>query len=152
MSFKIFFVIPLAFAIAIPVHADDKKEKKKKPLDRAMLEKMDAVPCGAKQKGVTGVGSIWASVGLTKMSSDEKMCPRYLLRSDEMEYEIQPKDKKHPAVLPVGQEVVFKIKNDHMTVKCPEGNDKKTRNYEVIAMKPTEPDRSTSDSAQRERP
>ena len=64
-----------------------------------------------------------------------------------MEYEIQPTEKKHPAVLPVGQEVVFKIKKDHMFVKCPEG-DKKTRTYEIVAMKPTEPESTASDTAQ----
>src|SRR5215475_9597964 len=133
MSFKVLAVLSLVFALAIPARADDKNDKKKKKQpDRAMFEKMDAVPCGAKQKGVTGVGSIWASVGLTKMSSDEKMCPRYLLRTDEMEYEIQPKDKKHPPILPVGHEVIYKMKKDHMTVKCADGDDKKTRDYEVV--------------------
>jgi len=152
MKFKSFFVLAIVVAIAVPSRAD--KDKKKKEPDRAMLEKMDAVPCGAKQKGVTGLGSIWASVGITHMSSDEKLCPRYLLRTDDMEYEIQPKDKKHAAVLPVGQEVVFRIKNDHMTVKCPDG-DKKSRDYEVVAMKPTnpEPDSSAqSSSAKNDRP
>jgi hypothetical protein len=100
------------------------------------------------------LGSIWASVGITSMSSDEKLCPRYLLRSDDMEYEIQPKDRKHAAVLPVGKEVVFKIKNDHMTVKCPDG-DKKSRDYEVVAMKPTSPEPESgaqSSSAKNDRP
>jgi hypothetical protein len=137
MKFKSFFVLAIVVATAVPGRAE--KDKKPKDLDRAMLEKMDAVPCGAKQKGVTGLGSIWASVGITHMSSDEKLCPRYLLRTDDMEYEIQPTDKKHPAVLPVGKEVVFKIKNDHMTVKCPDG-DKKSRDYEVVAIKPTNPE------------
>jgi hypothetical protein len=152
MRFKSFFVLAVVAAAAVPARAD--KDKKKKEPDRAMLEKMDAVPCGAKQKGVTGLGSIWASVGITHMSSDEKLCPRYLLRTDDMEYEIQPTDKKHPAVLPVGKEVVFKIKNDHMTVKCPDG-DKKSRDYEVVAMKPTNPEPDSgaqSSSAKNDRP
>ena len=152
MRFKIFSILAIVVATAVPSSAD--KDKKKKDPDRAMLEKMDAVPCGAKQKGVTGLGSIWASVGITHMSSDEKLCPRYLLRTDDMEYEIQPKDKKHAAVLPVGQEVVFKIKNDHMTVKCPDG-DKKSRDYEVVAMKPTNPEPDSgaqSSSAKNDRP
>ena len=125
MKVKTLLVLALVVVAALPVTADSKKRKQP---DRAMLEKMDAVPCGAKQKGVTGLGSIWASVGITHINSDEKLCPRYLLRTDDMEYEIQPTEKKHPAVLPVGQEVVFKIKNDRMTVKCPEG-DKKTRTW-----------------------
>jgi hypothetical protein len=152
MRFKSFFVLAIVVATAVPAKGD--KDKKNKEPDRAMLEKMDAVPCGAKQKGVTGVGSIWASVGITHMSSDEKLCPRYLLRTDEMEYEIQPTEKKHPAVLPVGKEVVFKIKNDHMTVKCPDG-DKKSRDYEVVAMKPTNPEPGSgaqSPSAKNDRP
>jgi hypothetical protein len=149
MKVKTLLVLALVLVAAVPVSAENKK--KKQP-DRAMLEKMDAVPCGAKQKGVTGLGSIWASVGITHINSDEKLCPRYLLRTDDMEYEIQPTEKKHPTVLPVGQEVVFKIKNDRMTVKCPEG-DKKTRTYEVVAMKPTTPETDTQNpSAKNEKP
>jgi len=146
MNCKILLVLPLALAVAVPASAHDKK---KPAPERAMLEKMDAVPCGASQKGVTGLGSIWASVGITHMNSDEKLCPRYLLRTDEMEYEIQPADRKHPAILPVGKEVVIKIKNDHMTVECPEG-DKKTRDYEVVAMKPTDITDSQNASAKSE--
>ena len=149
MKVKILLILALVLEVAITARANDKKNKIP---DRAMLEKMDAVPCGAKQKGVTGLGSIWASVGITHMSSDEKLCPRYLLRTDDMEYEIQPTEKKHPAVLPVGQEVVFRIKKDHMTVKCPEG-DKKSRDYEVVAMKPTNSDTDAqTPSAKYEKP
>lgn len=152
MRFKALLVLSLIFAIAVPVNAnDDKKEKRKKQPDRAMLEKMDAVPCGASQRGVTGLGSIWASVGITHINSNEKLCPRYLLRGDEMEYEIQPTQKKHPPILPIGQEVVFKIKKDQMSVKCPEG-DKKTRTYEIVAMKPTDPERTASYNTEGQRP
>lgn len=129
-------LLVLFFILACAVPARAAGQRKKQP-ERALLEKMDAVPCGEKQKGVTGLGSIWASVGITHMSSDEKLCPRYLLLTDDTEYEIQPTDKKHPAVLPIGQEVIFKIKKDHMTVKCPEIG-KKFQTYEVVAMKPTE--------------
>ena len=146
MRIKGLLVLSLVLIAAIPISAEGKK--KKQP-DRAMLEKMDAVPCGSRQKGITGLGSIWASVGITHVSADEKLCPRYLLRTDEMEYEIQPTQKKHPPVLPVGQEVVFKIKKDRMSVKCPEG-DNKNRTYEVVAMKPTEPDSQQSASSEKQ--
>ena len=128
-----FICLLLAFAAATSVSAD----KKKKQPNRAMLEKMEAVPCGAKQKGLSGLGSFWASVGVTHINSNEKLCPQYLLRTDDMDYEIRPRDLKHPAILPVGQEVVIKIKKDNMFVKSPEG-DKKERAYEVVAMKPME--------------
>jgi hypothetical protein len=125
--------IPLVLALVLiaPISA----AAKKKAPDRAMLEKMEAVPCGAKQKGLSGLGSFWASVGITHINSDEKLCPKYLLRTDDMDYRIRPMDLKHPVVLPVGHEIVYKISKDRMYVKDPEG-DKKMRAYTVVAEEP----------------
>jgi hypothetical protein len=109
---------------------------KKKELERGMLEKMEAVPCGAKERGLTGLGSIWASAGITHVNSNETLCPQYLLRTDEMDYEIRPTDGKHPVVLPVGHEGEFKIKKDVMLLKFEDG-DGKTRTYKVVAENPT---------------
>jgi hypothetical protein len=100
-----------------------------------MLEKMEAVPCGEKQRGLNGVGSVIASAGVEHSSSTEKMCAQYLLRTDDMEYHVRPTDGKHPTVLPVGHEAEFTIKNDRMFLKVPDG-DRKVRTYEVVAMKP----------------
>jgi len=135
MRIKTPVILAIALIAAIPASAGGKK--KNQP-DRAMLEKMEAVPCGAKQKGLAGLGSFWASVGITHINSDEKLCPQYLLRTDNMDYRIRPMDLKHPVVLPVGQEVVFKIRKDRMLVKDPEG-DHKMRDYEVVSMEPTNP-------------
>lgn len=135
MSIKTPAIVALVLIAAVPLSAGDKK--KNQP-DRAMLEKMEAVPCGAKQKGLTGLGSFWASVGITHVNSDEKLCPQYLLRADNMDYRIRPMNLKHPVVLPVGREVVFKIKKDRMLVKDPEG-DHKMRDYEVVSMEPANP-------------
>jgi hypothetical protein len=128
---------PIVMAVmllsALPLCAGGKNKKVE---DRAMLEKMEAVPCGANQKGLSGLGSFWASVGVTDVHTNEKMCPQYLLRADQMDYRIRPEDLKHPVVLPVGQEVVFKIKKDKMYVKVPEGGDGKVRAYQVVAIVP----------------
>jgi len=109
--------------------------KKKKQPERGMLEKMEAVPCGAKEKGFTGLGSVFASAGIQDVHSIEKLCPQYLLKTDEMEYHIRPTDGKHPVILPVGKEGEFKIKKDHMFLKVPDG-DQKTRTYQVVAIQP----------------
>jgi hypothetical protein len=53
-----------------------------------------------------------------------------------MEYHIRPTDKKHPVILPVGREVVIKIKKDRMYLKVADTNDK-TLTFQVVAMKPT---------------
>jgi hypothetical protein len=128
---KMFFIAVLALLLAVPALAHDKK----KHADRAMIEKMEAVPCGAKEHGLTGLGSIWASVGVTSVNSDEKLCPQYLLRSDDMEYHIRPLDRKHPVILPIGKEAEFKVAKDKFNLSIPDG-DHKVRHYQVVAMKP----------------
>jgi len=115
----------------------------KKHPNRAMIEKMEAVPCGAHEHGLTGLGSVWASVGVTHVNSDEKLCPQYLLRTDDMEYHVRPLDHKHPVLLPVGQEGEFKVKKDKMDIRIPDG-DRKIRQYQVVAMKPVDHSESSA--------
>jgi hypothetical protein len=143
MNIKSFAILSLALMSAVPLSAGPKK---KKVAPRAMLERMESVPCGAKQRGLSGLGTIWASAGITHVNSDEKLCPQYLLRTDEMEYHVRPTDGKHPVVLPIGHEVEYKIKGDRMFVKVADG-DKKTRTYQVVAMNPTNPDTAAQDTS-----
>jgi hypothetical protein len=42
--------------------------------------------CGAKnQRGIDGLGGVFASAGIEHVNSNEKLCPQYLLRTDEIE-------------------------------------------------------------------
>ncbi len=132
MTYRKGLIALFIFVLALPAFAGRKKHG-----DRAMIEKMEAVPCGAKQRGLTGVGSVFASVGATRVDSDEKLCPQYLLRTDDMEYHVRPIDK-HPVLLPVGQEGEFKISKDVMEMRVPESSDHKKRRYHVVAIKPIE--------------
>src|SRR5258708_5436096 len=129
MKGQTLLVTIFVLSLAIPAFGRDKKR------DRAMIEKMEAVPCGAKERGLTGLGSIFGSVGATHVDSDEKLCPQYMLRTDDMEYHIRPLDHKHPVILPVGKEGEFKISKDVMEMRVPDGDHKKRR-YQVVAMKP----------------
>jgi hypothetical protein len=148
MNVKTSVVLAVALFTVVPLNAGGRK--KNEP-ERAMLERMEAVPCGAKQKGLSGLGSFWASVGITDIHSNEKRCPEYLLRTDDMDYRIRPMNLKHPAVLPIGHEVVFKIQKDHMMLKDPEG-DKKMRSYEVVAMEPARGPSQDNASARSDKP
>jgi hypothetical protein len=134
-SSLILFIILIC---AIPLTANDNKNKKE--VGKGILEKMEAVPCGAKQRGLAGLGTLWASAGITHVNSNEKLCPQYLLRTDDMDYEIRPMDLKHATILPIGQEGEFRIKRNEMILTMPEGGDRKTRSYEVVAMNPANPD------------
>jgi hypothetical protein len=126
-----------AVALAIPLSANDKKTKEEK---RGLIEKMEAVPCGASQKGLSGLGALWASAGITKLNTDEKLCPQYLLRTDEMDYEIRPTDLKHATILPVGQEGEFHIAKNEMLLRFPDADDRKLHAYQIVQMDPVNTD------------
>ncbi len=144
MNIKSTFVLLFILIAALPLSARDKK---KNGNERGILEKMDAVPCGAKETGLAGLGSLWASAGVTHINSNEKLCPQYLLRTDEMDYEIRPIDLKHATILPIGKEGEFKIKKNEMVLTMTEGSDLKARSYEVVSMNPANPDSGQAQSS-----
>jgi hypothetical protein len=129
MKNRAILIAAFSLTLVLPSFAKGKQGQ------RAMIEKMEAVPCGAKEHGMTGLGSVWASVGITSVNSDEKMCPQYQLKTDDMEYHVRPLDHKHPRLLPIGREGEFKIDKDVLEMRIPDG-DHKMRRYQVVAMKP----------------
>jgi hypothetical protein len=137
MDSKKWMILALATVAAVPVFANGNKDRDEK---RGLIEKMEAVPCGASQKGISGLGALWASAGITKMSTNEKLCPQYLLRTDEMDYEIRPADLKHATLLPVGQEGEFQIKKNEMLLRFPDADDHKLHAYTIVQMNPTSTD------------
>jgi hypothetical protein len=145
MNIKVTFVLLLALILAIPLSAH--ANKKKNGGERGILEKMEAVPCGAKQTGLAGLGTLWGSAGITHINSNEKLCPQYLLRTDQMDYEIRPIDLKHATILPIGKEGEFKLKKNEMILTMTEGSDQKARSYEVVSMNQANPDSGGPKSA-----
>ena len=137
MNIKGIFVLSLALIAASPLSAHDKK---KDDNGRGILEKMDAVPCGAKETGLAGLGALWGSAGITHINSNEKLCPQYLLRTDQMDYEIRPLDLKHATLLPLGKEGEYRINKDEMVLTMTAGSDQKARRYEVVSMNQANPD------------
>ncbi len=133
MKIGISLIAALALVLVVPSSAAAKD--KKKHAQRGMLESMQSVPCGLKERGVSGFGSIFGSVGVQHVNSNEKLCTQYLFRTDEMEYHIRPLDTKHAALLAVGHEGEFKMKKDRMVLRVPD-EDKKAREYQVISMQP----------------
>lgn len=131
MKVKKSLIVALSLVLAVPTIAVAKDKKGQK----GMLESMQSVPCGAKERGVTGLGSVFGSVGVQHVNSHEQLCPQYLLRTDQMDYHIRPVDLKHAAVLPVGHEAEFKIKKDRLLLKIRDG-DKKERDFQVVSMEP----------------
>ncbi len=144
MKVKKSLTAALALVLAVPSIAVAKDKKGQ----RGMLESMQSVPCGAKERGLNGLGAIYGSIGVTHVNSDEKLCPQYLLRTDEMDYHIRPLDSKHAVVLPVGHEAEFKIKKDRLFLRVGDG-DKKTRAYQVVSMQPSNSESKVESGAYR---
>ena len=134
MNIKTSLILMLSLVLAVSTIAES-KDKKKKHSPRGMVESMQSVPCGAKERGLAGLGSVFGSVGVQHVNSHEQLCTQYLFRTDEMEYHIRPLDTKHAALLPVGHEGEFKIKKDRMYLKAVDG-EKKERPYQVVSMQP----------------
>ena len=134
MNIKTSLILMLSLVLAVSTIAES-KDKKKKHSPRGMVESMQSVPCGAKERGLAGLGSVFGSVGVQHVNSHEQLCTQYLFRTDEMEYHIRPLDTKHAALLPVGHEGEFKIKKDRMYLKTVDG-EKKARPYQVVSMQP----------------
>jgi hypothetical protein len=138
------YICALSLLLAFSPIAESKDKKKQG--QRGMLESMQSVPCGAKERGLAGLGSVFGSVGVQHVNSHEQLCPQYLLRTDEMDYHIRPVDMKHAVVLPVGHEAEFKIKKDRLFLKIPDG-EKKMRAYQVVSMQPANSESKVESSA-----
>lgn len=99
------------------------------------LTEMQAVPCGSRAKGFTGIGGLLATAGLEDVNSKDKLCQEYVLRTSYIEYRIRPVNDKDAALLPVGEKSRFRLVKDRVLLAVPDG-DGKVREYKVVGMRP----------------
>jgi len=101
--------------------------------DKGTLLSMDSSACGtAEKQGKTIAGEVLGTDSSNK-DTQEVLCQEYVLQGDHIVYHIRPEDAKHPALLPVGEMVEFRIRKDKLYLLDPEG-DKKERAYSVVSM------------------
>ena len=109
--------------------------KDKPAYERGVLLQMDSTHCGyAEKDGKTVAGEIFGTDGQHK-NTRQVLCQEYVLQTDRVTYRIQPKDDKHPVLLPVGETAQFRIHKDKMILRVPEA-DGKEREYLVLSMTP----------------
>ncbi|HET7216063.1 MAG TPA: hypothetical protein VFL79_20920, partial [Terriglobia bacterium] len=97
------------------------------------LVEMKSVECGVDARGAEGIGGILGVNDSQHTKSRQMLCQEYLLRTDKIDYKIRPKEEKHAALLPIGQEAQFRIKKDRMRVRVPELDDHE-REYFVVSV------------------
>jgi hypothetical protein len=109
--------------------------KEPPPYEKAVLIQMNSSPCGYSEKdGKTVAGEIFGTDGQHK-NTKQVLCQEYVLQTDRVTYRIQPKDDKHPVLLPIGETAQFRIHKDKILLRVPEA-DGKEREYLVLSMTP----------------
>jgi hypothetical protein len=123
-------VVALIVATTLSAQAKDAPAYQK-----GVLIQMDSSACGyAEKDGKTIAGQIFGTDGQHK-SAKQLLCQEYVLQTERVTYRIQPKDDKHPVLLPVGETAQFRIHKDKMLLRVPEA-DGKEREYVVLSMTP----------------
>jgi hypothetical protein len=98
---------------------------------------MSSVECGFEQKSAKGLVGELVGTDDSHSKTRKTFCQEYVLETNRVIYRIRPKEEKHPALLPVGEKAMFRMKKDYMVLKVPEGDDKE-REYDVVAMTPAQ--------------
>jgi len=126
--------IAIALAGLLLLAAPITLAKNRPSYDKGVLLSMDSVSCGyAQNTGHSVAGELLGTdSGHTK--TQEVLCQEYSMRTGRLIYRIRPKDAKHPALLPVGETVEFRIHKDKLYLRAPEGDDKE-RQYIVVSMR-----------------
>ena len=110
-------------------------QAKEKSYQKGVLLQMESSPCGSMEKGSkTIAGEILGTDGEHK-STQQLLCPEYVLKADRVVYRIRPKDDKHPVLLPIGETAEFRIDKDKLMLRVPEANDKE-HEYSVVSITP----------------
>jgi hypothetical protein len=101
--------------------------------DNRVLLSMASSSCGTAETGGKSVtGEILGTDGEHK-TTEQLLCKEYVLQGDRIVFHIRPTDSKHPQLLPVGDNVQYRIRNGKMYVIDREGNTKE-REYSVVSM------------------
>lgn len=109
-ALAVLLVTTIAFAKELKAYQDGK------------LLQMDSVQCGMDEKD--------ANRGKTRV----RLCLEYTVQSDQVVYRVRPKDNKHSALLPIGQNALFRLEKNRMMLRV-EGFDSKEREYVVVSVK-----------------
>lgn len=101
------------------------------------LKEMSSVECGFEQKSAKGLMGELVGTDDSHSKTRKTFCQEYVLETNHVVYHIRPREEKHPALLPVGEKALFRMKKELMVLKVPEGDDKE-REYDVVSMLPVQ--------------
>lgn len=109
--------------------------KEPKPYQTGKLLQMDSVPCGTAEKDAQSLAGEMLGTDSGSKKTHELLCQEYVLQTERVIYRIRPRDEKHPALLPIGEQAQFRMQKDKMLLRV-EDLDSKEREYIVVSMTP----------------
>lgn len=111
--------------------------KEPKHYQSGKLVKMESVKCGTDAKDAKSFAGEMLGTDSTHMKTKELLCQQYVLETESVIYKIEPKDDKHPTLLPIGEQAQFRLEKDKMLLRVEDGDDKQ-REYLVVSMSPND--------------
>jgi hypothetical protein len=120
--------------------------KEPKQYQSGKLLQMDSVKCGLAEKDNKSFAGEMLGTDSGNKKTQELLCEEYVLQAEKVIYHIRPRDEKHPALLPIGEEAQFRMEKDKMLLRV--ANDEKERAYVVVSMIPRS-DGNTADASSR---
>jgi len=109
--------------------------KEPKAYQSGKLLQMDSVKCGVDEKDAKSFAGEVIGTDSGHKKTQELLCQEYVLETDKTVYRIRPKDQKHPALLPIGEQAEFRLEKDKLLLRV-EDQDSKEREYIVVSMTP----------------
>lgn len=98
-----------------------------------ILLRMESVPCSAAE--ANGFGKVLFGAPTPAPVPEERLCQEYVLLSEGLYYRIRSKSRKHPVLLPIGEQAQFRLHRDRMLVQV-EDFDSKPYEFSVLAIVP----------------
>lgn len=136
----------LQYILAVALVASVAHAKEPRHYQTGRLMKMESVKCGTDAKDAKSFAGEMLGTDSQHMKTKELLCQEYVLETGTVIYRIQPKDDKHPALLPIGEEAQFRLDKDKMLLRVEDADDKE-REYIVVSMTPNDGKAQNSVSA-----
>jgi len=127
----------LHYVLALALIASVAQAKEPRHYRTGKLVRMESVKCGTDAKDAKSFAGEMLGTDSQHMKTKELLCQQYVVESDSVIYTIRPKDDKHPALLPVGEQAQFRLDKDKILLRVESGDDKE-REYLVVSMTPND--------------
>jgi hypothetical protein len=127
----------LQYVLALVLVAAAAQAKEPRHFQSGKLLRMESVKCGTDAKNAKSLAGEMIGTDSAHMKTKELLCQQYVLETDTVIYTIQPKDDKHPVLLPIGEKAQFRLDKDKILLRV-EDLDDKEREYFVVSMAPND--------------